>query len=78
MPTDQQRDYLQRRRLDAVFCACASLPAILLTVHRRKMPSVPEELNVFRRPHGHMMKLVKDIEREVGRWGVTRPVVVDR
>ena len=34
------------------------------------MPSVPEELNVFRRPHGHMMKLVKDIEREVC---ITRP-----
>ena len=31
------------------------------------MPSVPEDLNVYRRPHGHMMKLVKDIEREVGR-----------
>ena len=30
-----------------------------------EMPSVPEELNVFRRPHGHMMKLVNDIEREV-------------
>ena len=29
------------------------------------MPSVPEELNVFRRPHGLMVKLVNDIEREV-------------
>lgn len=37
------------------------------------MPSVPEELNVFRRPHGHMMKLVKDIEREVGRKAAVKP-----
>ena len=35
------------------------------------MPSVPEELNVFRRPHGLMVKLVKDIEKEVGKTGPT-------
>ena len=34
-------------------------------VKEKEMPSVPEELNVFRRPHGLMIKLVKDIEREV-------------
>ncbi len=29
------------------------------------MPEVPADLNVFRRPHTHMKKLVRDIEEEV-------------
>ena len=29
------------------------------------MPSIPEDLDVFRVPHVHMTKLVHDIEKEV-------------
>ena len=29
------------------------------------MPEVPEELDVFRLPHGHMKQLVKDMDKEV-------------
>ena len=29
------------------------------------MPEVPEDLDVFLRPHCHMKQLVKDIEKEV-------------
>ena len=29
------------------------------------MPAIPEELDVFRRPHCHMKQLVKDMEAEV-------------
>ena len=46
---------------------CADVACCLNDSEAEDMPSVPEELNVFRRPHGHMVKLVKDIEREVGR-----------
>lgn len=29
------------------------------------MPEIPEELDVFRLPHGHMKQLVKDMDKEV-------------
>ncbi len=29
------------------------------------MPGIPEELDVFRKPHFHMKQLVKDIDKEV-------------
>ena len=34
------------------------------------MPSIPEELDVFRRPHFHMKQLVRDIEAEVKTWSL--------
>ena len=32
------------------------------------MPEVPEELDVFRLPHGHMKQLVKDMDKEVNSY----------